>query len=432
MSHRLHPTRGTKRSERVPAIAALFFILFSLTCHGQQTVDVLVQSYRFQPQDVHIQTGDTVRWLNREKRTSHSIVFSGGKDNESERLFPDESWQRRFDTPGIYSYQCGPHPEMTGKVIVRTSSTSDACNTTDLNNDRAVRIGPDGASVEIVQGDNTVKRLTLRPNLLPEVHYLGTSRHAILATRDGWLLRLDLESGQQITERKLNAVVSSTALSAPHLGQNQLLAVGSKTPNTLTIVNEQFDVLKTIPVVDKTGRLKSGLATIRTAKTRDSFIILLADAPELWEVSYNPQAPEIGLGMVHDFQYREGHFVPGYLNPQRSTLPSQAQDFVLLNSGHEVLTVHGSEQALSGGGNVHLYVMHLDVRKTETKSPPRFLPDRPELSSLQVDHQTLPNNTLEPELQVVKSTLHFSESSRKLDKTTTKSTPANLSCVKQP
>ena len=321
---------------------------------------------------------------------------------------------------------------MTGKVIVRTSSTSDACNTTDLNNDRAVRIGPDGASVEIVQGDNTVKRLTLRPNLLPEVHYLGTSRHAILATRDGWLLRLDLESGQQITERKLNAVVSSTALSAPHLGQNQLLAVGSKTPNTLTIVNEQFDVLKTIPVVDKTGRLKSGLATIRTAKTRDSFIILLADAPELWEVSYNPQAPEIGLGMVHDFQYREGHFVPGYLNPQRSTLPSQAQDFVLLNSGQEVLTVQGSEQALSGGGNVHLYVMHLDVRKTETQSPPRFLPDRPELSSLQVNPQTLPNNTLEPELQVAKSTLHFSESSRKLDKTTTKSTPANLSCVKQP
>ena len=37
---------------------------------------------------------------------------------ESERLFPDESWQREFTQAGRYPYTCGPHPEMKGVVIV--------------------------------------------------------------------------------------------------------------------------------------------------------------------------------------------------------------------------------------------------------------------------------------------------------------------------
>ena len=38
---------------------------------------------------------------------------------ESERMFPDESWQREFLKAGRYDYTCGPHPEMKGAVIVR-------------------------------------------------------------------------------------------------------------------------------------------------------------------------------------------------------------------------------------------------------------------------------------------------------------------------
>jgi plastocyanin len=33
-------------------------------------------------------------------------------------MFPDESYERRFDKPGRYPYTCGPHPEMKGVVIV--------------------------------------------------------------------------------------------------------------------------------------------------------------------------------------------------------------------------------------------------------------------------------------------------------------------------
>ncbi len=82
---------------------------------AEQVVEI--RDYKFQPQTVRIKPGDSVRWINREKRTSHSVLFPGSL-LESERLFPDESWTRRFDAAGSYSYRCGPHPEMSGQIEV--------------------------------------------------------------------------------------------------------------------------------------------------------------------------------------------------------------------------------------------------------------------------------------------------------------------------
>lgn len=87
-----------------------------------QTTDVVVLDYRFQPAHVRIRPGDQVRWINQEKRTSHSILFTvdspafGG--TESPRLFPGETWDLTFDLPGRYEYRCGPHNEMLGTVEV--------------------------------------------------------------------------------------------------------------------------------------------------------------------------------------------------------------------------------------------------------------------------------------------------------------------------
>jgi plastocyanin len=85
---------------------------------AQQTVEVVIQKYRFEPAEVQIRAGDTVKWINQEKRTSHSVLFAPEQGGESERFFPGESWQRKFDAPGRYVYSCGPHPEMKGVVEV--------------------------------------------------------------------------------------------------------------------------------------------------------------------------------------------------------------------------------------------------------------------------------------------------------------------------
>jgi plastocyanin len=83
-----------------------------------RTAIVLIRDYKFEPALIEIKAGQTIKWTNGEKRANHSIFFQGPSGFESDRLFPGESWERTFDKPGTYLYTCGPHPEMTGKVIV--------------------------------------------------------------------------------------------------------------------------------------------------------------------------------------------------------------------------------------------------------------------------------------------------------------------------
>ena len=83
-----------------------------------QSVDVGIKDYKYDPPELKVKVGTAVKWVNLEKRASHSILFTGPGGFESDRIFPGESWQRIFDKPGTYVYTCGPHPEMKGKIEV--------------------------------------------------------------------------------------------------------------------------------------------------------------------------------------------------------------------------------------------------------------------------------------------------------------------------
>jgi plastocyanin len=88
------------------------------TAVADEVVQVRIIDYRFEPAELTVQVGTTVRWNNAERRTSHSILFLGEDGFESERIFPGEHWDHRFDQPGIHVYGCGPHEEMRGTVVV--------------------------------------------------------------------------------------------------------------------------------------------------------------------------------------------------------------------------------------------------------------------------------------------------------------------------
>ena len=102
----------------VPGLFWITALLGPPPVGAQAIEDVAIRDYRFQPAELKVRVGTTVRWTNQEKRTSHSVLFSGEGGQESDRLFPGESWQRVFDHPGVFSYRCGPHPEMQGAVVV--------------------------------------------------------------------------------------------------------------------------------------------------------------------------------------------------------------------------------------------------------------------------------------------------------------------------
>lgn len=105
----------------VGARAKFFAVIFALapTLAGAgEIVEVSIEKMQFIPQKIKIKSGTTVKWVNHEKRNNHSILFEAEGLPESDRLFPEESWQRTFEKSGAYPYLCGPHHEMTGVVEV--------------------------------------------------------------------------------------------------------------------------------------------------------------------------------------------------------------------------------------------------------------------------------------------------------------------------
>ena len=82
---------------------------------------VKLYKYTFCPPNITVPPGSTVRWINVDKRTSHSVWLKQAGEAESERFFPDEVWSFTFDESGAYPYLCGPHwkdEDMYGHVTV--------------------------------------------------------------------------------------------------------------------------------------------------------------------------------------------------------------------------------------------------------------------------------------------------------------------------
>ena len=112
---------GRTRREAVLLLAAALAgprLAGAQTATATATAAVTIKDYKFQPERLIVKVGTRVRWTNLEKRTTHSVLFTGPGGFESERLFADESWEQLFDKPGPYPYTCGPHPEMKGHVEV--------------------------------------------------------------------------------------------------------------------------------------------------------------------------------------------------------------------------------------------------------------------------------------------------------------------------
>ena len=91
-----------------PRALNLISMLFCLALQarvGAETHDVTVQNFSFEPNDLAIQAGDTVRWTN--VSGTHDVkddAGAWGRDSGSGWVF---EWT--FDDPGIVLYHCSVH-----------------------------------------------------------------------------------------------------------------------------------------------------------------------------------------------------------------------------------------------------------------------------------------------------------------------------------
>lgn len=96
--------------------------LFGKPSAEEDVFIVKMYKYTFCPLKIEIKQGTTVRWVNVDRRTSHSVWFKDADKPESDRLFSEEKTEMTFDLPiGEYPYLCGPHWKgdgMKGRVVV--------------------------------------------------------------------------------------------------------------------------------------------------------------------------------------------------------------------------------------------------------------------------------------------------------------------------
>ena len=123
------PSEGTWELEGTPGGFGAFdmgplkigqlFAGTSLTAPGGALIiDITggMGSGAFEPGDNEIPAGTLVVWTNNSVE-GHTIVINGTEER-SGLIGPGAAYAVIFDEPGTYRYDCGPHPNMSGEIVV--------------------------------------------------------------------------------------------------------------------------------------------------------------------------------------------------------------------------------------------------------------------------------------------------------------------------
>jgi plastocyanin len=102
------------------SLSVLLIGLISMHINAE-TIEVQVYKKKFIPAEISINEGDTVRWVNKEKRQYHNVWFEASGEEEPQYFFPGETYEKTFNKAGEFDYRCGPHPKMIGRVSVNNA-----------------------------------------------------------------------------------------------------------------------------------------------------------------------------------------------------------------------------------------------------------------------------------------------------------------------
>jgi plastocyanin len=94
----------------------LFFDQTVVAWADNADANISIAKFAFTPAALSVKSGETVTFENHDS-TIHSIVGVDGSFR-SKPLDTDDKFSFTFDKPGEYSYFCGLHPYMKGKVVV--------------------------------------------------------------------------------------------------------------------------------------------------------------------------------------------------------------------------------------------------------------------------------------------------------------------------
>lgn len=89
----------------------------ALTAPAKTLTVEIDDAWTFQPYSLAVAPGATVAWVNR-SNAAHTVTGDDLAFDDSGLIEPGDSFHQTFDEPGTYRYMCGPHPGMTGVIVV--------------------------------------------------------------------------------------------------------------------------------------------------------------------------------------------------------------------------------------------------------------------------------------------------------------------------
>ncbi|MBN3761830.1 cupredoxin family copper-binding protein [Burkholderia sp. Ac-20365] len=85
--------------------------------HAQDANAVVIKNFMFEPMSLTVKAGSTVTWKNLDGEP-HTVVNDAGVFH-SAALDENDTYQYKFDKPGVYKVFCGIHPNMKATITVQ-------------------------------------------------------------------------------------------------------------------------------------------------------------------------------------------------------------------------------------------------------------------------------------------------------------------------
>ena len=270
-----------------PIDAAGLFKAHCAACHGADRLGKIGPALL--PQNLH-----------RLRKTAAAKVIANGRASTQMPAFGEKLNKEQIAALVKYIYTPLPHVPAWGAKEIEASrkiiATADMSlkkplfDSDPLNLFVVVESGDHHVSV--LDGD-TFKRLARFKShfaLHGGPKFSPDGRFVYFQSRDGWITKYDLYTLKVLADVRAGINTRNIAMSA----DGKTLAVANYLPHNLVLLSaDDLRVIKIIPAVSMDG-ISSRVSAVYQARPRKSFVAVLKDAPEFWEISTDPEAREAG------------------------------------------------------------------------------------------------------------------------------------------
>ena len=179
--------------------------------------------------------------------------------------------------------------------------------------------------ISLLDGDRfeVIHRFASRFALHGGPKFTPDGRYVFFGSRDGWITKYDLWNLKVVAEVRAGINMRNIAVS----GDGKWVMAANYLPHTVVLFDADLQPVRTYPARTLDGAQSSRVSAVYDAEPRKSFVVALKDIPELWEISYDPKAPPIHDGLVHDYKMGEAIAKPGFQGVRRTPLEEPLDDF---------------------------------------------------------------------------------------------------------